>query len=93
VPGRKDDTFEAAFGYGNISNLRETQESDLNVTVISDFESILEVNYLAKIRPDFSMIPDFQYIWNPGRHVENPNTPGEAENNAAVVGVRANISY
>ena len=67
--------------------------SDLNVTVISDFESILEVNNLAKIRPHFSMIPDFQYIWNPGRHVENPNTPGEAENNAAVVGVRADISY
>jgi hypothetical protein len=39
------------------------------------------------------MVPDFQYIWNPGRHVENPNTPGQAENNAAVVGGRAKISY
>ena len=72
---------------------RETQESDLNVTVISDLEPILEVNYLAKIRPHFSMVLHFQYVWNPGRHVENPNTPGKAENNAAVVGVRANISY
>ena len=54
---------------------------------------VIELNYLAKIRPDFSMVPDFQYIWNPGRHVENPNTPGQAENNAAVVGVRAKISY
>lgn len=94
VPSRKDDTFGAAFGYGNISNkLREAEEADPNVTVISDYESVLEVNYLAKIRPGFSVVPDFQYIWNPGGRVENPSTPGEPEKNAAAIGVRANISY
>jgi porin len=58
VPGRSKDTFGAAFGYGNISNdLRRAQADPANPNfsdVISDYESVLEVNYIAQIRPGFS---------------------------------------
>ena len=58
-----------------------------------DYEAILEFNYHAVIAPGWTVIPDFQYIWHPGGHVEDPNRPGEAVGNATVFGVRTTISY
>jgi porin len=43
--------------------------------------------------PGFSIQPDFQYFWNPGGHVEDPNEPGKAVKDAAVVGIRTLINY
>ncbi len=97
VPGRSKDTLGAAFGYGNISNdLRRAQADPANPNfsdVISDFEAVLEVNYIAKICSGFSIVPDFQYIWNPGGRVPSEANPTKPEADAAVFGVRGNVSY
>ncbi|HVZ05449.1 carbohydrate porin [Hyphomicrobium sp.] len=93
VPGRDKDTFGAAFGYGNISDdLRRAQIQD-GVPVVSDYESVLELNYVAQIRPGFSIVPDFQYIWNPGGRVGSDEDDTKPIKDAAVFGMRTNISW
>jgi len=93
VPGRDKDAFGAAFGYGNISDdLRRAQIQD-GVPVVSDYESVLELNYIAQIRPGFSIVPDFQYIWNPGGRIGSDEDDTKPIKDAAVFGVRTNISW
>ena len=41
----------------------------------------------------FVVMPDFQYIWQPGGHVEDPGRPGFAVEDAVVVGARSVINY
>jgi porin len=97
VPGRTNDSFGAAFGYGNISgDLARAQSdpgSEFASNVISDYESVLELNYIAQIRPGFSIVPDFQYIWNPGGRIGSDADNTKPIQDAAVFGVRTNISY
>lgn len=83
VPGRSQDTFGAAFGYGQISNdaLRFDPDAGFSAT----YESVLELNYTAQIKPGFTLTPDFQYFWNPGAVAE--------VNHATVFGARARVSY
>ncbi|HET6390974.1 carbohydrate porin [Hyphomicrobium sp.] len=81
VPGRKKDSFGAAFGFGQIS-------SDLTATdpgEIGTHESVLEVLYSAELKPGMTLIPDFQYFWDPGATPE--------VNHAAVAGARLRINY
>jgi porin len=92
VPGRTKDSFGAAFGYGKISNrVREAQE--LAGDVVSSYEAALEVNYIAHISPGFSIVPDFQYIWNPGGGIGSDADPSKPIEDSVVIGVRTNISY
>lgn len=81
VPGRKNDSFGAAFGYGQISsNLTSTDPE-----AIGTHESVLEILYSAELKPGVLLIPDFQYFWDPGATPE--------VNHAAVAGARLRISY
>ena len=97
VPNRTKDSFGAAFAYGNVSNdLRKAQAIPTNPNasdVISDYCSVLEVNYIARISPGFSIVPDFQYIWNPGGRISSDADPAKPVPDAAILGVRTNISY
>jgi porin len=45
------------------------------------------------VTPWFQLQPDFQYIFNPGGGVANPNSPGQRVGDEAVLGLRANISF
>jgi porin len=91
VPGRKKDSFGAAFGYGDISShIRGAQR--VAGEVVSDYEAVLEANYIAQICPGLSIVPDFQYIWNPGGRVGSDADPARPVKDAAVFGIRTNIS-
>ena len=93
VPGRPRDSFGAAFGYGDISSRASDADVDAALPVIRDYEAVLELNYQAEIIPGWTVVPDFQYIWHPGGHIENPDRPGTAIANTAVFGVRTSINY
>ena len=93
VPGRPKDSFGAAFGYGEISKRVRAAQIDAGLPVLSNYEAVLEVNYTAEILPGWTVVPDFQYIWNPGGKVEQSGKPGSAVGDAAVFGVRTSISY
>lgn len=93
VPGRAKDAFGAAFGYGNISNRLVAGQIANGDPVLSNYEAVLEINYTAEIAPGITVIPDFQYVWNPGGRIEDENRPGLAVEDAAVFGIRTNINY
>jgi porin len=93
VPGREKDSFGAAFGYGKISDDLRKAQIDGGEPVISNYEAVLEVNYIAQICPGVSIVPDFQYIWNPGGRIGSDDDPAKPIEDAAVFGFRTNISY
>ncbi len=93
VPGRAKDSFGVAFGYGDISARARAADIDAALPVIRDYEAVVEFKYEAEVMPGWTVSPDFQYIWNPGGGVENPNRPGVAVGNTAVFGVRSVIGY
>lgn len=82
VPGRKDDSFGAAFGYGKISDDFRAFSPD---GPFSSHESVLEINYAAHVASGVLLVPDFQYFWNPGVDPE--------VDHAAVFGLRADVHY
>lgn len=93
VPGRSKDSFGAAFGYGHISDRLAAGQALLGQTITSSSESVLEINYTAEIMPGWTITPDFQYIWNPGGRLENPERPGEEIEDAVVIGARTKVNY
>lgn len=81
VPGRKKDSFGAAFGFGQIS----PELTATDPAAIGTHASVLEVLYHAELKPGVILIPDFQYFWEPDATPE--------VNHAAVAGARLRISY
>ena len=55
-------------------------------------ETFVEVTYQYRSTPWWQMQPDFQYVFNPGGGVANPNDPTSKVKNEAVLGVRTNIT-
>jgi porin len=90
---RPDDIF--AIGYAHIGVSSEIQEFEqaTGSTVIPSFEGVVEASYTAQIVPGFYVQPDFQYFWNPGGHVADPEDPAKPVPNAAVFGLRTTINY
>ncbi|GGF68487.1 porin [Azorhizobium oxalatiphilum] len=100
VPGREDDSFGVAFGTSRVSSAARGFDADTALYTgayypVRGSETVLEVTYSAQITPGFTIQPDFQYIWNPGGGVLNPNDPLglSTVKNAAVFGVRTTINY
>jgi porin len=98
VPGRPEDSFGAALAYARISGPARGLDRDTvafgTLQPIRAHEAALEINYKAQIVPGFVVIPDFQYIWNPGGHIAvDPAESPRAIKDAAVVGVRTVINY
>lgn len=95
VPHRPDDSFGGAFAHGRISDEASAADIDAGLAVVRSYEALLELNYAAQIVPGWVVIPDFQYIWNPGGEValddDDPSSP-EVED-AAVLGVRTVLNY
>ncbi len=84
-----------AVGYAHTGVSAEIQEFERasGSTIIPNYEGVLEASYTAEIVPGFYVQPDFQYFWNLGGHVPNPDDPSEVLANAAVFGLRTTINY
>lgn len=100
VPGREDDSFGVAFGTARVTAAARDFDRDTGLYSgayypIRSSETVLEVTYSAQIMPGWTIQPDFQYIWNPGGGVLNPNDPFGLTTikNASVFGVRTTINY
>lgn len=97
-PGRDDDVAGVAFGYSKVSNaLRALDRETIRFTgvrqPVQNYEALIEVTYIAQITPWLAIQPDFQYVFNPGGHVPDPDDPSRAEPYAAIFGVRASITF
>jgi porin len=98
IPHRDDDSLGLGLGYVHVSSSasgldRDTANfSGLHYPVRSD-ETFIELTYQYQLTPWCQLQPDFQYVFNPGAGVPNPNSPGERVKDEAVFGLRANILF
>ena len=86
VPDRGDDAIGIGFAYTGIANRVRGFDSDSGLSVLQNYEAVLEVCYTAQLKPGWTLQPDFQYFWQPGG-----NVPGVSD--ATVLGARTSISF
>lgn len=95
MASRPNDILGIGFAYTDISDDVRAAQVLNGDAVVMDYEAVLEVSYTAEIVPGFTIQPDFQYFWNPGGNVPDPDDPTgtTALKDAAVLGVRSTINY
>jgi porin len=95
---RDTDTMAIGMGYTHVSHRasaldRDTQNFTGVFTPARGGETYLEITYQMQVTPWLQLQPDFQYVFNPGGGVANPNDPSARVGNEAVFGVRTNILF
>jgi porin len=89
VPGRPDDKFGASAIYARFSDSARAFDRDqIAITglpgVVRDFEANLELTYVARIVPGWTVQPVVTHVWHPN---------GDASRNALVTGIRSIWNY
>ena len=97
LPGRDNDSAGIGFGFAKIgpNAIRVTQDSNnfLAGYPVRSSEQFIELTYQAQIAPWWVVQPDFQYVWTPAGGVPNPNDSSKRIGNAAVFGLRTNVTF
>jgi porin len=98
IPHRDDDTFGVAMEYARVSGAAAASDQAAAFytgafTPVRSGESVIEVTYQYQLTPAVILQPDFQYVFNPGGGLANPNTPNEQIKNEAVTGLRVNLTF
>jgi porin len=97
LPGRDDDTFGVAAELAHVSGQRRALDADFTMfgiyTPTQSTETVLEVTYQYQVTPWWQLQPDFQYVFNVGGAIVNPDIPTEKIKNEAVIGLRTNITF
>ena len=98
IPGRNADTAGLGFALARISDTAAKLDSDIVFYTgqpypIRRFEALLELTYQAQIAPWWQVQPDAQYVFNPNGGVPNPLNPRKRVGDAAVFGVRTNVTF
>jgi porin len=88
IPQRPDDKFGASVIYAKYSNAVRAFDQDRLLFglpgFVRDYETNLELTYMAQIVPGWTVQPDLQFVWHPS---------GDASRNAIVGGVRSVWRY
>jgi porin len=92
IPHRGDDTFGVGMGYAQVSD-SVADLDQVNGLPVQSGETFVEVTYQYQLTPWCQLQPDFQYVFNPGGGVPNPNSPGQEVKDEAVIGLRMNIIF
>jgi porin len=98
LPHRPDDTMGIGMGYAKVSSDASALDRDFaaesaTFLPVRTAETFIELTYQYQITPWWQIQPDFQYVFNPGGGIVNPNIPGERVQNEAVFGLRTNINF
>jgi porin len=99
IAGRPSDILGLGFGYARVSNSasgfdRDTAFFNPGVyTPVRHSETFIETTYQYQATPWWLIQPDFQYVFNPGAGVANPNAPTQKVKDEAVIGVRTTITF
>ena len=93
LPSRPDDILGIGFGYVGISSDEAARQREEGEQITSNYGAGVEVAYTAEIVPGWYLQPDFQYFWNPGGRVADPDDPTKAIPNGSVIGLRTTINY
>lgn len=96
---RDDDVLGIGMGYAKVSNGVANYDKDYNLAnpastePVQSGETFVEVTYQYALTPWCTLQPDFQYVFNPGGGLSNPNVPGQRIKDEVVIGIRANIIF
>lgn len=98
LPTRSDDTAGLGMGYGRVSGstaILNQQTAFFTSTFVpmQTGETFLELTYQYQLTPAVQLQPDFQYVFNPGAGIANPDNPSQTINNEAVIGLRVNLTF
>jgi porin len=98
LPGRDDDTFGVGFGVAKVSPSAAGFDSDTvafsgTPMPIRGSEVFIEVTYQAQVTGWWQVQPDFQYVFNPGGGIPNPNNPTQRVGNEAIFGLRSVVTF
>ena len=95
---RDDDTFGIGMGYAHVSGAAAALDQATAFytgafTPMRSGETLVEVTYQYQLTPAVILQPDFQYVFNPGAGLANPNMPNQQIKDEAVLGVRVNLTF
>jgi len=95
---RDDDTFGVGVGYAHVSGRAAALDKDTgfftgSFAPVRSGETFIEATYQYQATPWWQVQPDFQYVFNPGAGIANPNAPTQPVKNEAVFGLRTNILF
>jgi porin len=97
---RPNDKIGVALTYARISDAARQLDRDVQqftgiATPVRDFEGILELTYVAEVKPGVLVQPIFQYVMHPGGGVVDPDDPTQIHRikDATVFGVRTTITF
>ena len=98
IPHRDDDTLGIGLGYAKVSGAAANADRDTRAATgafypIRTDETFLELTYQYQLFPWCQIQPDFQYVFNPGAGILNPDAPNQRIKDEAVLGVRCNILF
>src|SRR5579859_563452 len=92
MPGRDDDSVGIGFGIAKFSPTAAGFDLDSGVPVRGT-ETFIEVTYQAQVTGWWQLQPDFQYVFNPGGGILNPNDPTQRVGNEAMLGLRSIVTF
>jgi porin len=97
IPHRDDDTFGVGMGYAKVSDRAADLDKDTSIYnagyPIRSGETFVEATYQYQLTPWCQLQPDFQYVFNPGGGILNPNSAGQRIKDEAVIGLRMNLLF
>jgi porin len=98
LPDRDDDSLGIGFGVAKVSPSAGGLDADTAFFSGSPFpvrgsETFIEVTYQIQATGWWQLQPDFQYVFNPGGGIQNPNNPAQRVGNEAIFGLRSIITF
>ena len=98
VPGRGGDTAGLGFALSRTSDTAVQRDSDTRALVDATYpirrhESVLELTYQVQIAPWWQVQPTAQYVFNLNGGVLNPANPSKRLGDAAVFGIRTDVTF
>ncbi len=92
------DSFGLGVGYAHVSSQAAAFDRDTipnnSALPVRSGETVVEATYQYQITPWWQAQPDFQYFFNPGGGIPNPDSSsGERVKNEAVIGLRTTITF
>jgi porin len=90
--GRDNDTVGIGAGWLKISGTLSAADKAAGLPP-QTAETVIELTYQAQVAPWWVVQPDFQYVFNPGGGIANPDRPDRRVGDAAILGVRTTITF
>jgi porin len=98
LPDRDNDALGIGYGLAKVGNHAAGLDRDNNTIngagiPVRSTEHFIEVTYQYQAAPWWLLQPDFQYVFNPGAGLQDPNNPSRRIGDAAVLGLRTTITF